>query len=168
MGLTGFDHSVRWDEFTTRTSRPEGVDEDAQIRTRTVSGGFRSHQPHGEECRVVSVDIGLSVDRTQTWVIDGRQSDALLKHEQGHYDIVALGTRELYNRVLQLTAPRCSDINTRVQQLQREIQAAIDAADDRYDSRTDHGNNAVVQQTWDTRLRAAKQSATGTLADLPT
>jgi len=167
MTMTGFDHRVRWDEFTSRDTRPAGIHEDAQIRTRTVSGGFQSHQPRGENCRVTNVSIGLSVERSQTWVIDGRQSDALLRHEQGHYDIVALGTREMHDRVLAITAPRCADINGIAQRIQREIQAAIDAFDARYDTRTAHGTDAAVQQTWDTRIRTAKQSASGTLADLP-
>ena len=167
MALTGFNHNVRWTEFRPRNTRPAGVDEDAQIRTSTVAGGFRSRQPSGEDCRVTSVDIGLSVDRSRTWVVAGRQSDDLLRHEQGHYDITALGTRELYNRVLEITAPNCSDINGIVQQLQAEIQARIDATDDRYDTRTAHGTVASVQQTWDARIRAAKQNADGTLADLP-
>lgn len=167
MSLTGFDHRVRWDEFTSRSSRPTGIDEDAQIKTRTVSGGFQSHQPRGEECRIISASIGLSVDPGLTWVVEGHQSDDLLNHEQGHYDITALGTRELYNRVLQITAPRCPDINGLVLQLQTQIQIQIDAADDRYDLRTDHGINATIQQNWDTQIRAAKQNPNGTLANLP-
>lgn len=167
MALTGFDHNVRWNEFRERSTRPAGVDEDAQIKTRTVAGGFRTHQRSGEDCRVTSVDIGLSVDRSQTWVIEGRQSTDLLKHEQAHYDITALGTRELYNRVLAITAPECSDINDLVQELQDQIQAQIDAADDRYDTRTAHGTNIAVQQNWDAKIRAAKQNPDGTLADLP-
>jgi predicted secreted Zn-dependent protease len=167
MALTGFNHNVRWNEFRTRGTRPAGVNEDAQIKTTTVAGGFRWHQRSGEDCHVTNVDIGLSVDRSRTWVVTGHQSDDLLRHEQGHYDITALGTRELYNRVLQLTAPECSDLSERVQQIQAEIQAEIDEVDDRYDDRTSHGNTASVQQTWEARIRAAKQDPDGTLASLP-
>ena len=117
MAISGFNHNVRWNEFRNRRSRPSGVDEDAQIKTRTVAGQFRTRQRSGEDCRVTSVDIGLSVDRSRTWVIAGRQNADLLNHEQGHYDIVALGTRELYNRVLNLTDPECSNLSERIQEI---------------------------------------------------
>ena len=167
MALSGFDHSVQWHEFRPVSQRPEGISEDAQMRTRTVAFRFGTQQPRGQDCRVISATVSIAVDGGRSWVVDGRQSDGLLRHEQGHYDIVALGTRELYNRVLTLTAPRCPDINTLARQLQQQMQTQIDAADDRYDDRTNHGNNASVQQTWEARIRSAKQSATGTLADLP-
>jgi hypothetical protein len=37
----------------------------------------------------------MVVDRANSWVVEGYQSDSLLRHEQGHYDIMALDAREL-------------------------------------------------------------------------
>jgi predicted secreted Zn-dependent protease len=109
----------------------------------------------------------MVVDRANSWVVEGYQGDSLLRHEQGHYDIMALGARELYNRVLELTASRCPEINTQDRQLQQQIQAQVDAANIRYDTRTNHGNTASVQQNWEPRIHAIKQNPTGIIMDLP-
>jgi predicted secreted Zn-dependent protease len=167
MALSGFDHNVRWNEFRQVNQRPAGVQEDAQIRTRTVAFTFRTRQPAGQNCAVTDATVSIAVDGSRSWVVRDQQRDALLQHEQGHYDIAALGTRDLYNRVLGLTAARCPDINIQAQRLQNEIQAQITATDLRYDNQTSHGNNTPMQQTWTSRIQTAKRSATGTLADLP-
>jgi predicted secreted Zn-dependent protease len=116
---------------------------------------------------VTSANIAIAVDRGSSWVARGRESTALLQHEQGHYNITALGARDFYNQLLGLTAPTCSEISTRARQLQQSIQTQIDQANNRYDARTDHGNNSTVQRTWNTRIRSVMQNTNGTLADLP-
>ncbi len=167
MALSGFNHSVQWNEFRTVNQRPAGVQEDAQIKTRTVAFTFRTHQPRGQNCRVTSATVSIAVDRSRTWVVRGRQSADLLQHEQGHYDITALATRDLYNQVLGLTAARCADINTQAGRLQQQIQTQVTQIDRRYDTQTSHGTTPASQRTWNTRIQSAKQNPNGTLANLP-
>jgi len=167
MALSGFNHSVQWSEFRPVNQRPAGVPEDAQISIRTLTFTFRTHQAGGQNCRVTGATVSIGVNRGSSWVVRGRESAALLQHEQGHYNITALGTRDLYNQVLGLTAARCPDINTQAQRLQRQIQTQITQTNRRYDDRTNHGNNATAQRTWDASIRSAMQNANGTLASLP-
>ena len=167
MALSGFNHSVQWNEFRTVDRRPGGVPEDAHM-----TSGASTFQPiparitGTQNCRVASAKCVIAVIRSGTWVVRGRQSADLLRHEQGHYEITALGTRNLYNQVLRLTAP-CRSLNREVQSLQRQTNTLIAQTNIRYDLQTNHGNNATVQRTWDARIRSAMQSANGTLADLP-
>jgi predicted secreted Zn-dependent protease len=164
MALSGFNHNVRWNEFRLVNQRPTGGTEDAFIRVRWR---YNYNRAGSQSCRVTSATVTIAVDRGSSWVVRGQESLALLQHEQGHYNITALGARDFYNQLLGLTATNCSGINTQAQQLQQLIQTQIDQVNHRYDARTDHGNNAAVQRTWNTSIRSAMQNANGTLANLP-
>jgi predicted secreted Zn-dependent protease len=166
MALSRFDHNVAWDEFTEVQARPQGETEDASIFIRAIPFNWATRAGRGG-CRVTRVTLTIRVRPNQSWVVRGRQSATLLNHEQGHFDISALGFREMYNRILALTRPKCRDIDRPAGQIQQEVQQQIDAANIRYDEQTSHGTDAAVQQTWDTAIGNAKSNANGTVADLP-
>ncbi len=166
MALSGFNHSLQWSEFRTVNQRPAGVLEDAHIRTSYTSN-FSLRQTGREDCEVINPRVTISIDRSNTWVVRGRASADLLRHEQGHYNITALGARDYYNQLVDLTAARCPSINTQAQTLRRQIQTQTDQTNIRYDTRTSHGTNATAQRTWDTRISSAMHSPDGTLSDLP-
>lgn len=166
MALTGFNHQVQWSEFRTVPRRPAGVAEDAQIDTRAQGFQFRTRQRPGEPCRIDGLNAGVVVNRAHSWVVRGRDNAQLLAHEQGHFDITALGVREIYNRMEGLEAEQCPDINRLVSAIQQEVQARVTQADAAYDRETDHGNNAGAQQRWTQRIRQLKTQPSGTLATL--
>jgi predicted secreted Zn-dependent protease len=99
--------------------------------------------------------------------VRGQTGPDLLRHEQGHYNITALGARDYYNELLTITAAHCSEINGHAQTLRQQIQAQIDETDIRYDTRTENGTKGSVQRTWDSQIRATMLNLNGTLSDLP-
>ena len=166
MALSGFNHNVGWHEFREVRQRPRGAREDARIRAE-YPYTYRVQRQRDGGCRVASVRMRLGVVRSRSWAVRGRKTAALLRHEQGHYNITALGARELYNQLTALTVARCRNLRGAARRLERQIQARVDRANRRYDTQTAHGTNATVQQTWETSIRAAKQRANGTIANLP-
>jgi len=165
MAITGFNHNVRWSEFREVNQRPANENEDAYIAV-TFNYSYRT-QTSRQHCRVASVTTRISVNRNAAWVLRAQKSAELLRHEQGHYDITALGAREVHQRVADLSAAQCSSIATEAQRIRGEVQQTINQKNFRYDSQTSHGSNATAQQRWQTSIRRAKQNAHGSLADLP-
>ena len=166
MALTGFNHTVKWNEFRVLNQRPSGETEDAYLKTR-YDYNFDYAESPGQNCRVTSATVTIRVDRSESWVVRGQQSTSLLNHEQGHYNITALGARALYNQILHLTMPSCQGILSQVRILSDQIQRQIDRVNARYDQRTNHGTNASAQRTWNSSIQSAMRSAGGTLANLP-
>jgi predicted secreted Zn-dependent protease len=168
MPLTGFSHNLQWSEFRVVNQRPANVSEDAEIIIASrPQYSFRA--PPNQNCRVTTVNTNISVNRSGSWVVKGQKSDRLLKHELGHYDITALGAREVHNRVSDITAEKCRpDIDNEARRIQREVQDKINNANLRYDRQTNHSENSTNQTRWDNSIRSAKQNANGTLDDLPT
>lgn len=165
MTLTGFNQPVSWQNFRTVRSRPGTIPEDAFVKAKKVVS--YSFSGSGRSYSVTTVNARIWVMRSESWVVQGAQNADLLKHEQGHYDITALGMREEASRVAEVTGRNGADISRQVNAIRTAINRKIAAANRRYDARTEHSRNRSAQQRWDASLRTAKASATGTIDDLP-
>jgi hypothetical protein len=86
MNPPGFDRILNWATDFLGTPDPQSG-EDAFTQTRTF---WRSDGVH--------VTATIDIDRNASWVVPGQQTDNLLRHEQGHYDITALAVRDFVNR----------------------------------------------------------------------
>jgi predicted secreted Zn-dependent protease len=84
----------------------------------------------------------------------GAEDDALLRHEQTHFDLTELAARRLRKHLAELRDP-CIDTAT-----PREIDRVIaehgqqwEQEQKLYDRQTGHGTNAARQQFWDRQTR---------------
>jgi hypothetical protein len=165
MTMTGFNHSVTWREFRTVRSRQGRVAEDAFIKARKwVTYDYSGSRGN---YRVTGVRAGIVVNRSRSWVVRGAQTAELLRHEQGHFDITALGMREEANRIGALTGRNGRDLTRQANTIRREINRKIASANRRYDARTNHSANTAAQRTWLASIRRAKSRADGTIDSLP-
>jgi predicted secreted Zn-dependent protease len=164
MSLNGFDTRISWRQFRDVSVRPAGMNEDAEIEVEPYLG-FRT-RTHNGNVEIVDVNTTISVSRQRSWVLNDRKTDWLLNHEQGHFDITALGMRDLYNQLISLSAPSVAELNSQASQMQSAIQSRIDDTNRTYDSQTNHGSNTAEQARWTSRIQAAKTSSSGTLQNL--
>lgn len=166
MPLIGFDARVTWSDFMVRDSRPLGIIENASIDTIVNPPQYQASRAGRSSFRLNDVIIEIQVDRTRSWVIAGCQTDSLLVHEQGHYDITAIATRELYNRVMNITAESLASLRRQVSVIGSEVQMLIQRSDESYDLNTNHGNVPSVQSRWTSMLQRIKANPVGTLREL--
>src|SRR5688572_28089885 len=102
MAVEGFTTNISWSQFQQISSRPAGATEDAQIHPEMSFSNFKL-KSKGKSVAIADVDIKLYLVTDDCWVVTKEMSADLLKHEQGHYDILALSARELYQKLLTLT-----------------------------------------------------------------
>jgi phosphoribosylformylglycinamidine (FGAM) synthase-like amidotransferase family enzyme len=57
-----------------------------------------------------SFTVNTRMDTTASWVVKGKKTAALLKHEQGHYDISALAARQFHDNALRLEADTAQEL----------------------------------------------------------
>lgn len=84
----------------------------------------------------------------------------ILKHEQGHYDIVALIARDLFIDLMQLKANVYANqnaLNADVAPILKKYNGTAQKIIDKYDSATesDHGENGAGQTKWDGFIKSA-------------
>lgn len=164
MSLNGFDIRISWVQFREVSRRPVGVNEDAEITIEPYLS-FRTRNNNGT-VEIIEVNTTISVSRSRSWVRTGCKTDWLLNHEQGHFDIAALGMRELYNSLLSVSGSSTSEFNRETTRIQSEVQRKIDEVDHLYDTQTNHGMNSAEQTRWSSRICTLKGSSTGVLNDL--
>lgn len=107
-----------------------------------------------------SITITIEFNRSASWVAEWvfqqpqQAQDALLVHEQGHYNVTALMARDLFIDLMLLKqkdytnqAAATSEITA---VMTRYNSVAINAINPKYDSdaETRHGANAAAQQRW--------------------
>lgn len=166
MPLHNFNYLVTWSDFITRSSRPTGITEDAQIHPELSPGEIKLARK-GKSVTIKEVDIEISLIKSDCWVVDGSQSDYLLKHEQGHYDILAISAREFYNSLIGLSAASTHELQKTVTKLQEDVQRRVARVDARYDAQTKHSLDKTVQDSWDKKINAEKQKPNGSIDNLP-
>lgn len=165
MSLSNFNYSISWSDFTPQPSRPHGADEDAFTKVRFHHS--YNYARNGNVVTVTDATVDITMVTQQCWVVSGKTTNDLLQHEQGHFDITALGAKQFYNALLSITARSIRDMETSISQAHEKYQQKIDRANIRYDSQTNHSQNVKLQQQWDQSIAAEKQSPTGSIDNLP-
>lgn len=165
MSLNNFDNSISWSDFTPQSSRPHGENEDAF--TKAMFRHNYNYTRNGNAIAVTDATVDITMVTAQSWVVSGQTTTDLLQHEQGHYDITALGAREFYNALIQLTARSVRELQTKISTAHSKYQHKINRANIRYDNQTNHSQNVQVQQQWDQSIATEKQNTNGSIDNLP-
>ena len=189
--LTGLHRSLTWRNFPTRSGNPPvpGTHATAAYTSTSYNAAgiyfepVRGSQPAQYQLRdSFSVTITFHSGRSyvMSWVSSRPQQfqTDLLNHEQGHYNITALVSRDFFVDVMLLKLQTFSSTQqgaTAFQAIQRESVAKIQAIHDLYDHEVHPEQHAgrsrgPIQQVWDrcfqtafTQARTpASQSADGT------
>ena len=168
MPLNNFDRTLSWSDFNQQLRQPGGVNEFAQIHPDMAPSNFVLARVRNAII-ITDVTIDLSLIADDCWVVTSRMTNDLLKHEQGHYDILAISAREFFNALVGFSATTTDALQRKVNQLQQRFAQQATQVDARYDSenQTNHGINTSVQQSWDQKIAATKANPRGRLADLP-
>jgi hypothetical protein len=186
--LVGFPRDLNWGNFTpVQASRLPP--HQAQSASTWSMSGWRAALDKGAY-RVHGLRINVTVNAGASWVVNtartGANSPALLRHEQGHYDITGLVARDLASSVIDLSldadvvAAMNGSGRTAAEHLhfvQRGFQRDVDefgrqardllarlqtnpasGATGLYDRQTQHGTNLALQTSWNTRFATLKRT----------
>lgn len=166
MAVNNFNYLISWPDFTHVPAKPQGVTEDAEIRLQFPQKYDYDIGKNFVKVTNLSVDIGLA--SPECWVLTSQSTNMdLLKHEQGHYDITALGAREFHDKLDGMEAANENALKKEIRRIRNAVQKKIDTANLNYDDQTKHSLNTQVQLTWNQKIDVAKKNPKGTVTDLP-
>ena len=117
------------------------------------------------EWKFGSVDVRVVLDRAQTQYVPSRVPRAeqarLLRHEQGHMDLMGLFARELEAALIRLRTPTAEALGQQANTMTDEaVRSArmyainVPGTDCIYDQETNHGMRREVQEQWNRRIAA--------------
>jgi Bacterial protein of unknown function (DUF922) len=177
VSITGNTLTLRWSDFVGHVPAHSRM----QAYTHTTYDiqtpySMRVHGGHQSDFHLTQVMIRVTLDRAAMWSRPTAQTAALLKHEQGHYDITALLMRDLDTDLTALLQqgqmfPTRRDLLQAVDNLKQPAVALVNrlqstsTTDGVYDRQTQHGTVATAQQRWDAALARARTSTATKLVD---
>ena len=165
MAIEGFNHKIKWEEFRVVDATPEEMDFVlAKIEVYTEQFSYKLGQSDTGNF-VASINVSIGIDKQLSWVLEGFQTDELLEHEQGHYDITSLGVRDLYNSILGLKGSRSAILRS-AKNLEIKFQRQIDFFNQQYDLQTHNGLNSSKMKEWVQNIQAIKKTKQGHLSEL--
>ena len=170
--INGVSKSVTWQDYTIKKMAPPSDDTDVDVASTAAAwsmpGGFNiladtSTKPPTYKL-ADAITINVDIDSDNSWVADWifskwthAKQDAILNHEQGHYNIVALLARDYFMELMAMmgktykTAPAGTLDAQAI--TKRYTGAIVKALQDLYDSpsETNHDpiGNADAQKKWD-------------------
>lgn len=175
MAVQGFKYSLSWEtDFTEVDSAPAGFT-DRSARTKASIAldpslkGRKDASTSEYYFDESSIKVSVKAVKADSWVVKGLQSDKLLKHEQMHYNISALGGRDLERKLKNLRDATVNGLIKKKEDLGKEIQTLIDKVNKDYDDAllgTNHGMKATEQSKWELHLSNLMNSETAELKSL--
>jgi hypothetical protein len=164
--LAGLRRTLRWSDFTSKDVPPPEAGEftlAAQTQASYRVSGLSSGPIDGSRPTAYkladAVKVVVRLQREEcwvaSWVIASSTSHAeqqrLLKHEQGHYDIVALLARDLLADITALTKNLYASAQEPIDDAEAIIaryQPYANSLQDLYDDKTNHGDVRNEQVRW--------------------
>jgi hypothetical protein len=153
--------ALSWGDFPHQDQSEPGPGDTAhgaQIGVDINPAGFGLDHPPGGGVRIrdtIQVTIRYRRDSSwvANWVFNRPQSyqDALLAHEQGHYNLVALLGRDFFLALMRLKAnnyPTAAAAQADLTAASNSIAAKAQPLQDRYDDDTQNGTDATKQARW--------------------
>jgi uncharacterized protein DUF922 len=146
---------LTWSDFQTVESLAGS--EDAHIgaeisfprplRMESVAGAYR----------LPAFTITVAPEPSRSLVRRSAKGSAeLLRHEQGHYDLVLLAARALARELATLTTSSATELSQRTQDCVSEHTERAARLSQAYDRQTDHGRNTPAQARWSDRIGVAR------------
>jgi hypothetical protein len=146
---------ITWDLFRPVSFIPGK--EEAQIESqiaplvnlspqKTVNGRYR----------LPDATMNVGVNKMGTLVLrTAKQTDDLLKHEQGHYSLLILVARALARELESIEAGTVPELVTKMKKAKTDHDTRASAIDGAYDTQTQHSRNTTQQLKWDSEIKRA-------------
>jgi hypothetical protein len=101
----------------------------------------------GEKAVLQGFEMTLAFDPQTSWVKRGKESNELLKHEQGHFDVGVLYMREAVETIARTTFSRAG-YKEEFQKIIRDLYQKYVSMGDQYDTETNHSIKKEEQEKW--------------------
>lgn len=147
--VTGWPSQLRWDQYRPVEAAPDGSNHGAKTAISLITPKELPTQIMGTQVGLGPFDMAVQLDGSKTWVIKEKQIEALLRHEQVHWDIAGLLGHEMAHNLEALRGPTRRHLNDKVKSELKSIQKKFDEYQDKYDRETESGSNAAKQAYWE-------------------
>ena len=175
MTILGYPKTLAWANFGwPKASVPTtygGTHVDCHIETDINATYSTTFDSASGQNILKNVKVTVKINSLRSWVLKGVPTSAdqaaILKHEQGHYNIAGITATDIENALTNLQNSTVKDLLNDAKTEVSDWTAAGQTEEDTYDGSvadggTDHGNDITQQSAWNSKIAAASS-----LNDLP-
>ncbi len=161
MAVEGMKYTLSWvNDFTDVDNAPAGFSNRSARTKASVTLdpkmiAMRDSKDSDYYFKPSTVKVIIKAVKPESWVVKEKKSDKLLKHEQLHYNISAIGGRELERKALALRDASGPALIQKKLDLGKEVQDLIDKVNKDYDEGmqgTNHGEKDAEQAKWEMHI----------------
>ena len=131
---------LTWEDFRVKRQ----VSKDQKHAAGTACSCMISIRPEGN---LIHLQVNAVVNKAKSWVKESSRNAKILAHEQGHFDIVEINTRN-FRRDIKAHTFKTATYKSELDSMTRICWAETDAEQDLYDKETAHSNNSEAQSAW--------------------
>lgn len=142
-GKTG-NRLLTWSDFK---GEPDNNSPHDALTLWNINYGLQNITLKGDTIKIGSFLVTLSLEGTKSWIKPQKQTDLLLKHEQGHFDIGLICQREIIRQVNSAVFFK-EGFQEKIQTVFSSTLNKYFALSEQYDKETDHSRNQQFQDTW--------------------
>ena len=135
---------LNWDDFKGQPDKASAYDANTYW---TISYNIKGISFKGDTAKISGFSIILSLQEKLSWSKPEKQTDILLKHEQGHFDLGLICQREIMQQ-LNSTIFFKEDFKDKIPAIFSSILKKYQAMEFKYDEETNHSKNQSAQESW--------------------
>jgi hypothetical protein len=135
---------LKWSDFT---GKPDDKDPYFAYTNFNIRPVIDKIMFRGDTVLVGKLEVNLELDPLKSWVKMDHVTDALLVHEQGHFDIGILCMRESLILLAQVKFTK-TNFGSLPQQIVSDMLKKYSEMTERYDAETNHSANKDQQKKW--------------------
>ena len=135
---------LTWADFKGEPDRGSSFDANTYW---TINYNIKRISFKEDTAKISGFSIIVSLQEKLSWLKAEKQTDVLLKHEQGHFDLALICQREAI-RELSGTIFFKNDFKDKIPTIFSFILKKYQAMELKYDEETDHSKNQAAQDKW--------------------
>lgn len=136
------DRKLTWDDFQ------------GEVPTNTnLSAMSHTGMEHNYTFKnnILEIDAQCSFEKLKSWSKINNRTDALLKHEQGHFDITEIYIRKFRKQITEIEF-NSKNIHEKFENNMRKINSEYNNCQNLYDKETNHHINQKKQAEWEEKI----------------
>lgn len=162
VGLTSFmmlpkvEKSINWSPKKLTWNDFEGKMSKSNPYDALTSSGINNK--FSGEGHTLKFNISAQFFQKKSKKKKNRQTDALLNHEQRHFDITEIFARKLRESIQNTTFKKLDKIGPTVNKIYNKNNSLWQKMQLKYDKDTDHSKDKVQQNSWDIKIDSLLES----------
>jgi len=135
---------LRWDDFK---GEPDYNSAHEANTYWNINYSLKGLSFKGDTAIISGFSVKLELNEKFSWIKPGKQTNSLLKHEQGHFNIGLICQREII-KLFNSTVFLRPGFNEQIQNIFKSTMNKYFSLGAQYDQETDHSRNQPAQDKW--------------------